>query len=222
MCAPPARSDAVPHLDPRRQRRPGRPRRRPGRRRRPRPRRAASTGTNATDIMAAKTTSSTHAERPEPEPLGVRRARSPGTRAAGFRGELRACTQHPIRRVGSGPVTADPSTEVLLLRLDPDLPAPAYAHPGDAGADLVSRIDVVIPPQGRVTVPTGRGHRAARRLRRVRAPALRAGHAARADHRQRPRHRRRRLPRRDRGHAAEHGRRARRSSCTGATGSRSW
>ena len=52
-------------------------------------------------------------------------------------------------------MTADPSTEVLLLRLDPDLPAPAYAHPGDAGADLVSRIDVVIPPRGRVTVPTG-------------------------------------------------------------------
>ena len=52
-------------------------------------------------------------------------------------------------------MTADPSTEVLLLRLDPELPAPAYAHPGDAGADLVSRIDVVIPPQGRVTVPTG-------------------------------------------------------------------
>jgi dUTP pyrophosphatase len=52
-------------------------------------------------------------------------------------------------------VTADPSTEVLLLRLDPELPVPAYAHPGDAGADLVSRIDVVIPPQGRVTVPTG-------------------------------------------------------------------
>ena len=47
-------------------------------------------------------------------------------------------------------MTADPSTEVLLLRLDPDLPVPAYAHPGDAGADLVSRIDVVIPPQGRV------------------------------------------------------------------------
>ena len=52
-------------------------------------------------------------------------------------------------------MTADPSTEVLLLRLDPELPVPAYAHPGDAGADLVSRIDVVIPPQGRVTVPTG-------------------------------------------------------------------
>jgi dUTP pyrophosphatase len=52
-------------------------------------------------------------------------------------------------------VTADPTPEVLLLRLDPELPVPAYAHPGDAGADLVSRIDVVIPPQGRVTVPTG-------------------------------------------------------------------
>ena len=49
-------------------------------------------------------------------------------------------------------MTADPSTEVLLLRLDPELPVPAYAHPGDAGADLVSRIDVVIPPQGRVAI----------------------------------------------------------------------
>ena len=49
----------------------------------------------------------------------------------------------------------DPDLEVLLLMLDPDLPAPAYAHPGDAGADLVTRIDVVVPPQGRVTVPTG-------------------------------------------------------------------
>ncbi|QCB95316.1 dUTP diphosphatase [Cellulomonas shaoxiangyii] len=44
---------------------------------------------------------------------------------------------------------------VLLRRLDPDLPAPAYAHPGDAGADLVAREDVVLPPLGRHTVPTG-------------------------------------------------------------------
>lgn len=49
----------------------------------------------------------------------------------------------------------DSDLEVLLLLLDDDLPEPAYAHPGDAGADLVTRIDVVIPPQGRVTVPTG-------------------------------------------------------------------
>jgi len=45
--------------------------------------------------------------------------------------------------------------EVLLLMLDDDLPVPAYAHPGDAGADLVTRIDVVIDPGERVTVPTG-------------------------------------------------------------------
>ncbi len=52
-------------------------------------------------------------------------------------------------------MTADTTLEVLLLRLDDSLPAPAYAHPGDAGADLVAREDVTIPPQGRATVPTG-------------------------------------------------------------------
>lgn len=51
-------------------------------------------------------------------------------------------------------MSADP-VDVLLQRLDPDLPAPAYAHPGDAGADLVTRVDVTIPPQERRTVPTG-------------------------------------------------------------------
>jgi dUTP pyrophosphatase len=45
--------------------------------------------------------------------------------------------------------------EVLLQRLDPDLPAPEYAHPGDAGADLVTRVDVTLAPGERVTVPTG-------------------------------------------------------------------
>lgn len=45
--------------------------------------------------------------------------------------------------------------EVLLLRLDPDLPAPAYAHPGDAGADLRTRVDVTLAPGERATVPTG-------------------------------------------------------------------
>jgi dUTP pyrophosphatase len=47
------------------------------------------------------------------------------------------------------------SVEVLLLRLDAGVPVPSYAHPGDAGADLVTRVDVVIPPQARATVPTG-------------------------------------------------------------------
>jgi dUTP pyrophosphatase len=45
--------------------------------------------------------------------------------------------------------------DVLLVLLDDDLPEPSYAHPGDAGADLVTRVDVVLPPHGRATVPTG-------------------------------------------------------------------
>lgn len=49
----------------------------------------------------------------------------------------------------------EPSIEVLIRRLDPELPLPAYAHPGDAGADLVTRVDVTIAPGERVTVPTG-------------------------------------------------------------------
>ena len=51
-------------------------------------------------------------------------------------------------------VTA-PAVEVLLHRLDPELPVPAYAHPGDAGADLVTRVDVELAPGERATVPTG-------------------------------------------------------------------
>ncbi len=45
--------------------------------------------------------------------------------------------------------------EILLVLLDQGLPVPAYAHPGDAGADLVTAVDVELPPGGRVTVPTG-------------------------------------------------------------------
>jgi dUTP pyrophosphatase len=52
--------------------------------------------------------------------------------------------------------TPDGSTvDVLIRLLDDGVPVPAYAHPGDAGADLVTRVDVEIPPLGRVTVPTG-------------------------------------------------------------------
>ena len=45
--------------------------------------------------------------------------------------------------------------EVPVVRLDPGLPLPAYAHPGDAGADLVTAVDVVLQPGERVVVPTG-------------------------------------------------------------------
>ncbi|MGB3440980.1 MAG: dUTP diphosphatase [Actinophytocola sp.] len=48
-----------------------------------------------------------------------------------------------------------PSVEVLLTRLDPGVPVPSYANPGDAGADLVTTGDVRIAPGERVTVGTG-------------------------------------------------------------------
>ncbi|GAA0964750.1 dUTP diphosphatase [Actinocorallia libanotica] len=47
------------------------------------------------------------------------------------------------------------SVEVLFKRLDPELPVPAYAHPGDAGADLHAARDVVLEPGEREVVPTG-------------------------------------------------------------------
>jgi dUTP pyrophosphatase len=46
--------------------------------------------------------------------------------------------------------------DIPLLRLDPDLPLPAYARPGDAGADLVAREEVLLPcAGGRALVSTG-------------------------------------------------------------------
>lgn len=47
------------------------------------------------------------------------------------------------------------SLDVPIVRLDPGLPLPAYAHEGDAGFDLYSAVDVVIPAGERVLVPTG-------------------------------------------------------------------
>lgn len=62
-----------------------------------------------------------------------------------------------------GQVTQEPEEEgtvtdvvpVPVRQLDPGLPLPAYAHPGDAGADLVAAADVELPPGGRALVPTG-------------------------------------------------------------------
>jgi dUTP pyrophosphatase len=45
--------------------------------------------------------------------------------------------------------------DVAVRMLDDGLPLPAYAHPGDAGADLRARHDVVLAPGERATVPTG-------------------------------------------------------------------
>jgi dUTP pyrophosphatase len=54
-------------------------------------------------------------------------------------------------------VRTDPTVDlqIQVVRLDPDLPVPAYAHPGDAGADLVAAVDVHLAPGERGLVPTG-------------------------------------------------------------------
>ncbi|MEJ7833068.1 MAG: dUTP diphosphatase [Nocardioides sp.] len=45
--------------------------------------------------------------------------------------------------------------DIAIVRLDPDLPPPAYAHLGDAGADLLTTVDVILAPGERALVPTG-------------------------------------------------------------------
>jgi dUTP pyrophosphatase len=45
--------------------------------------------------------------------------------------------------------------EVLLRRIDAQVPVPAYAHPGDAGCDLVTTEAVDLAPGERVVLPTG-------------------------------------------------------------------
>ena len=44
---------------------------------------------------------------------------------------------------------------MLLQLLDDGLPAPSYEHPGDAGADLRTSIDVDLAPGERALLPTG-------------------------------------------------------------------
>ncbi|HEX5188877.1 MAG TPA: dUTP diphosphatase [Streptosporangiaceae bacterium] len=51
--------------------------------------------------------------------------------------------------------TRSDQVEVLLRRLDPGLPVPSSAHPGDAGVDLYAAADVDLAPGQRAVVPTG-------------------------------------------------------------------
>ncbi|NUP59990.1 MAG: dUTP diphosphatase [Pseudarthrobacter sp.] len=68
-------------------------------------------------------------------------------------------TDHPatVALVPDAPSPAPgaPTLQVQLKMLDPELEAPSYAHPGDAGADLRAREDVVLLPGERKLVPTG-------------------------------------------------------------------
>lgn len=44
---------------------------------------------------------------------------------------------------------------LAFRRIHPDAALPAYAHPGDAGMDVRSVADMVVPAHGRALVPTG-------------------------------------------------------------------
>jgi len=81
---------------------------------------------------------------------------APGSGTGRRSTRLDACRRGTARPLQSRRVDPDSSdVRVLVQRLDPGLPLPDYAHPGDAGADLHARTDVVLAPGGRVTVPTG-------------------------------------------------------------------
>ncbi len=45
--------------------------------------------------------------------------------------------------------------EILIHRLDSDLPLPKFEYPGDAGLDLRAREGVELPPGQRALIPTG-------------------------------------------------------------------
>lgn len=48
-----------------------------------------------------------------------------------------------------------PRLDVLVQRLDADVPLPVYALPGDAGADIVAAQDLLLAPGARAVLPTG-------------------------------------------------------------------
>ena len=56
---------------------------------------------------------------------------------------------------GTREASRAPAVSVQIRRLDPGLPLPAYAHPGDAGADLRAAHEVTLQPGERALVGTG-------------------------------------------------------------------
>ena len=53
-------------------------------------------------------------------------------------------------------MTSEPGrVQILIKRLDPGLPLPGRAHPGDAGVDLFAAEDAELAPGQRAIVPTG-------------------------------------------------------------------
>lgn len=70
-------------------------------------------------------------------------------------GELREELVMSKVLVGADEEPTGSQATLPIRRLDPGLPLPAYAHPGDAGLDLRTREDVTLAPGERAVVPTG-------------------------------------------------------------------
>ncbi|MGW6914565.1 dUTP diphosphatase [Kitasatospora sp. NPDC054939] len=51
--------------------------------------------------------------------------------------------------------TPRPPVDILIRRIDAELPLPSYAQPGDAGADLRTTVDAELAPGERAVLPTG-------------------------------------------------------------------
>jgi len=60
-----------------------------------------------------------------------------------------------MRRRDREPAEGRPEPVLEIQQLDPALPLPTYAHPGDAGLDLYAADTTVIGPGERALVPTG-------------------------------------------------------------------
>jgi dUTP pyrophosphatase len=78
----------------------------------------------------------------------------------GGEGSLPAVSSSDPSRALLPPARPDPAlpgatVEVLVHRLDPGVPPPEYALPGDAGADIVTAVDVELAPGARAVLPTG-------------------------------------------------------------------
>ena len=87
-------------------------------------------------------------------PLTGARSRFPRVTSPVVSGPVDAPQHEPLT---APPVAAapGPSVDVLLTRLDPELPVPSYARDGDAGVDLRCTADVALAPGERAVVGTG-------------------------------------------------------------------
>lgn len=60
-----------------------------------------------------------------------------------------------LRRVTLQYMSVSQFSQVQVRRLDPEIPLPVRAHPGDAGADLCATEDISLAPGQRALVGTG-------------------------------------------------------------------